>query len=198
MYEMMELLDELLSWMKKLNRPVIGFLQEGISKEMITSQIAPLSFIFPQDLLSLYMWRNGTRTPEGVTTDEVCFFPGYYFLSLDDAITNYKLLMNLKDDPRIIDDLKWKDAWFPIFTDAAGDYYAVDLGTNPVQESRVISCFSFAPPLGRLEYASLKHMMLTLLECYKTGVIFVDSKGFLDMDYDAIKSIATEYWPQFG
>jgi hypothetical protein len=184
--------------MKRLKRPVIDFLQEGICKDMIASKLEGLPFVFSQELLALYMWRNGTRITEGVTGGEVCFFPGFYLLAIDDAITEYRSLMNLKDDPRIIDDLKWKKAWYPVFSNAGGNFYAVELGTSPIQESPVVVCFIYEPPLGLVKYASLKHMMLTLLECYKTGVIFVDSKGFLDMDYDAIKSIATEYWPQFG
>lgn len=43
--------------------------------------------------------------------------PGFYLLSLQEAIASYKVFVS---------DARWRTGWFSVFADGGGDFYVVD------------------------------------------------------------------------
>lgn len=123
----------------------------------------------PADLEDLYSWRNGTRVEAGSDLDSVQFFPGFYLLSLDDALENYEGFRR---------DSRWDSAWLPVFANGGGDFYAV----NTAEGSGPIIGFIIDQSEHPVEYEGLGAMLETLADCFTEGVCFVDDRGYLEMD----------------
>jgi cell wall assembly regulator SMI1 len=70
----------------RLRRPVMQLLQPGLSREQIEKHEAKLQFKLTPDLVNLYRVRNGTAAREGDIIDDLWFFPGFYLLSLEEAV----------------------------------------------------------------------------------------------------------------
>lgn len=67
---------------------------------------------------SLYSWRDGTEIAGMRTLDDIHLFPGFYLLSLEDAVDNYRAFVS---------DQRWTRGWLPIFANGGGDFYVTDL-----------------------------------------------------------------------
>ena len=65
----------------------------------------------PDDLLALYKMSQGSDIKEGDKLELFHFFPGFYFMPLEDSFLDYNAL---KDDKR------WDSNWFPIFANGGG------------------------------------------------------------------------------
>ncbi|WP_017327062.1 SMI1/KNR4 family protein [Synechococcus sp. PCC 7336] len=180
---MFELMNEIFSILEEFNRPVVSYLDAGLQESFIYSEFEKLDLSPSKEMVEMYKWRNGTKYPQGVVLDDIYFFPGYYFFSLYDAIAQY---LAMRDDSR------WNKDWFPIFANGGGDFYAVDLALSDgsrapilrffVGENRVLS-----------EYRNLMFMFSAVLECFKSGVIFVSDEGYLDMDDIRFIEISQQY-----
>ena len=155
-------------------------LQAGRSAEAVRSSLGAVGLASAPELEALYVWRNGTSTAGGVTLDDIHLFPGFYLLSIEDAIMNYRAFMN---------DSRWRTGWLPIFANGGGDFYVLDLGslsTRPVRHFRIEE--SEHP----VEFTSLGAMLATLAAGFERGVFFVDSNGYLEMDDLAFGGLAAE------
>ena len=83
------------------------------------------------ELEALYGWRDGTATAAVGSVDDIHLFPGFYLMSIEDSIVNYRAFVT---DPR------WKPGWLPVFTNGDGDFYVVELRTDtesPVRHFRI-------------------------------------------------------------
>lgn len=167
--EMIEQLDRIYAQLERLGRDeVIRRLQPALTPDEIQRRLADIGLVAPQDVIELYSWHNGTRVEPGTYLDSVHFFPGFSFLSLDDAVRHY---VAFRDDER------WDRGWLPIFANGGGDFYAV------------VACSPF-PVVGFLidqrehpvEYESLDAMVSTLSESFDQGAFFVDQRGYLESD----------------
>ena len=161
-------LDVILSYLKELTRPVIERLEEGLSHEEIDRYLSKVSLTGTQDLYELFSWRNGTKVQKGDRLDDLHFFPGFYFMAFEDAISQYALIKS---------DVRWKLGWFPIFSNDGGDFYVVDLANGSANESPVIG-FMVNDSEHRIEYQSLTTMVATIRECFEKEVFFVDKNGY--------------------
>jgi cell wall assembly regulator SMI1 len=181
------ILDAILRHLERLDRSqLLARLQPGIPSADVRHALSRLGLAGSDDLLGLYEWHNGTRVPEGTALDDVHFFPGFYFLALDDATTNF---LAFRDDGR------WSSTWLPIFSNGGGDFYAVDCGTHSETLGAVIG-FMVDQIEQPVEYESLRSMMATLADCFEQGVFFVDRRGYLEMDYARHAEIARRHNPR--
>lgn len=121
-------------------------------------------------LSSLYGWRDGTTTTDVEAVDDIHLFPGFYLLSMEDAVANVEAFA---------EDSRWNPGWLPIFANGGGDFYLVDLGASPVGAIRHYRIEETEHPV---EFDSLEAMLATLAEAFDRGVFFVDSNGYLEMD----------------
>lgn len=157
-------------------------LQPGLHPEEISRQLNFAGFPDDADIETVYSWRNGTRTAD-VMLDEICFFPGFYLLSLEDAIANYRAFTS---------DSRWGAGWLPIFANGGGDFYFVDMKGEP---SGVVRHFRVEEIEHPIEFLSLSEMMRTLAAGFDRGVFFVDRSGYLEMEDRNFVELAAECNP---
>jgi len=174
-------LDSVFAQMKISKRPVVNYLQPGLSREYLLNATNELPDTFPDELVEMYLWKNGTHISSELITDQVCFFPGYYFLSIEDALYEYTQLISISNCPDIIEDIKWNKYWFPVFSNAAGDFYSVCLG-DVYNKSNVLKCFSYDLPFGQEAFATLSALMKTVYDCYREDIFYLGEDNLLKMN----------------
>jgi hypothetical protein len=174
--------DAIVSHLTRLRRPIAGMLQPPLAPERIAKLTRPLPFPLGRELLALYSVTNGTPVTHRRPLSDVWIFPGYYLLSLEEAIAEYR---SMRRAPQ------WEATWFPVLADNAGDYYVVGCGRGA---SRGVRNFLRGEPEHDVEYTSISAMLETFAECFAKGAFFV-RRGALDVDDDAHARIARRLNP---
>lgn len=183
-------LEYILDWLKR-NKPAFAFsLQPGLSPTEIQERVEDLPFSLPAEVYELYQWRNGVGYGD---EDFAGFFPGYVFLSLEKALDEHSRLLeeaeeiaeNLWIDPAEV----WKENWVPIFSDEE-DYLGIECLPEETTELPIF----YMSMSGECEkrYNSLKDMMLTISECYKTGAYHIVDEA-LNVDEGREELIRVQY-----
>jgi hypothetical protein len=163
-------LERIVAALAKLGRTeVLRRLLPGVPVETIRERFRGVGLQASSGLVALYSWHGGTAVTAGTSLDDVQFFPGFWFLSLDDAIANYVAFR---------DDMRWNSSWFPVFANGGGDFYAVWIR----EQGEPVVGFLVDEAEHPVEYASLASMCGTLADCFEEGVFYVDGRGFLEMD----------------
>lgn len=169
--------------LRGLSRVVLlDSLREGIPSETVRSLLARVGLESFPELEALYAWRNGTVT-ESVKLGEIDIFPGFYLLSLEDAILNYRTFVG---------DTRWQVGWLPLFADGGGDFYIIDLG---MESGRPVRGFWIEWGEHSVEFSSLNMMLRTVAMGFARGVLFLDSNGYLSMDFHEFEVLASEVDP---
>ena len=177
---------EVLTWLQKLERKtVVQALRPPIDRTRLESDLARLQLRPCEDLLAFYLWAGGTAAPTDGSLDDLHFFPGFYWLSWEDAVRNF---LTFRADAR------WRPGWFPVFANGGGDFYVVDCGERGGSRCGVIG-FLLGEREQLLEYESLTTMLATILDCYRTGCFFVDGRGYLEMVDASLAKIAKIHNP---
>ncbi|MBE1605678.1 hypothetical protein [Actinopolymorpha pittospori] len=118
--------------------------------------------------------------------DDIHIVPGFYLLSIQDAIANCRAFAT---------DSRWTPGWLPLFANGGGDFYVLDLSSpsgSPVRHFRI------EEPEHPIEFGSLRALLTTLAEAFERGVFFVDPNGYLEMDDVVFGELATELNPDVG
>lgn len=172
-------LERIFTWHKQRGRKVVDLLQPGLTAQMVTDRKAP--FVLNDDLLLLYTWHNGTRVSQEYILNDHYFIPGYYLMSLDDALDSYH---------NLIANTNWQKCWFPILTSGGGDYY----GVGQEQQGHVINYIRGYPD-HPVKYLNITTMMQTVAQCYECGAYYLDERGFFKVNADAERRIAKKLNP---
>lgn len=155
---------------QRLGRQVLlRSLRAGLPSEAVQVELGVVGLVGPPELEVLYGWRDGTST-EHVVLDDVHLLPGFYLLSVADAVATYQAFAS---------DSRWRTGWLPVFANGGGDFYVLDLGalgSSPVRHFRIDE--SEHP----IEFSSLVSMLVALAQAFEQGVFFVDPSGYLEMD----------------
>ena len=163
-----------------LNREaLLRSLQVGLSAETVRSFLESVGFSSMIEVEALYKWKNGTSTA-GMTLDDITLFPGFYLLSIEDAIANYRTFVT---DPR------WRTEWLPLFANGGGDFYVLDLRSSLAGQVRHFRIDESDHPV---EFASLAAMLTTLAVAFERGIFFVDANGYLEMNDLDFGTLAAE------
>lgn len=175
-------LERILKWLKKNQNDTE--LQSGLLIREIDEKVAELPLKLPKEVYELYQWRNGTA-------NDVEFFPGYWFLSLELAVDIYCRNMNIEkklqepyennNDLELLTHIEtWNQYWFPIF-ELSGQFYFVNCSDISKDTGTV---WNFFPEFGypELSYETLTAMMFTIAECYETGAYYLDDEDCLEKD----------------
>lgn len=133
---------------------------------------------------TLYAWRNGTETSGVESLDDIQLFPGFYFLSIQDAVKNYQ---------SFLPDERWQPGWLPLFANGGGDFYVVELSGDMVG---VVRHFRIDESEHPIEFESICDMIQTIAAAFKRKVIFVDSESNLEMDDLTYAAVAAELNPR--
>jgi cell wall assembly regulator SMI1 len=184
MNEISPALTRITRGLERLDRRVLlGELQAGLHEADIRAKLAGAALLPVEQLLELYAWRNGTRN-SGASLDDVQIFPGFYLLSLDDALANYRAF--------VADD-RWAMGWLPLFANGGGDFYVLDLSHDSEAPVRHFRIDEREHPV---EYHSLGDFINTIAEAFARSVFFVDERGFLEMDDLQFAGLAAELNPE--
>lgn len=70
------------------------------------------------ELEGVFAWHDGIDFPPDVPADDFHVFPGFYMLSLDEAVASCDTYVS---------DRRWNPGWLPLFANGGGDFYVVDL-----------------------------------------------------------------------
>jgi tetratricopeptide (TPR) repeat protein len=167
--------------LKRLRRPAARLLQPGKSDAAIAEVAALLPFKLTKELVELFRTTNGTDAKQGSTLDDLSFFPGYYLLSLEDAVSEYR---------KVKRERQWKKGWFPFFANGAGDYYVVSC--EPATQG--VIGFLRGEPDQPVEYASVTAMFATLAKCFEEGAFYTKKREF-EIDDDKHRHIAMSLNP---
>jgi hypothetical protein len=164
-------------------RALLDAMREGLPIESVRSSLGAEGLASSLEIELLYGWRNGTSTVGVDAVDDVHLFPGFYFLTLQDALANYRAF---RSNPR------WEPAWLPIFANGGGDFYVLDSNLAGGGQIRHFRIESYEHPV---EFGSLSALANTLGEAFERGVFFVDSDGYLEMDDLLFGRLAAELNP---
>lgn len=165
--------------------PLLRSLQSGLSDSTVQSSLDGVGLSTPPELEALYGWHDGTST-SGVVLDDIHLFPGFYLLSLEDALANYRAFVT---------DSRWTAGWLPIFANGGGDFYVLDLSSSAVSPVRHFRIEESEHPI---EFGSLGALLATLAAAFARGVFFVDPHGYLEMDDLTFGELAAELNPDVG
>lgn len=172
---------------QRLDRLVLQqALQPGLPAEAVSDALGEVGLHATPELETLYAWRNGTSTAGIAAVDDIHLFPGFYLLSLEDALANYRAFVT---------DSRWTTGWLPLFANGGGDFYVVDLGSPPAAPVRHFRIDESEHPI---EFNSLGALLTTLAEAFERDIFFVDPSGYLEMDDVAFGELAAELNPDVG
>lgn len=173
------------SWFQARSLPLSELLQSGLQAILIDTLIKDLPFSFPEELAELYSWCNGTTLSQEYNLNAHYFLPGYYLLSLQDAL-HYYLTYSTSDS--------WDHSWFPIMASGSGDFYVINCGGKGQKNNSVLN-FIRGEYNTPLVYLNIHAMLLTIAECYEVGAYFIDELGFLKVDYELEAAISLKHNP---
>jgi cell wall assembly regulator SMI1 len=182
---MFRVLDGIVQHLRRLDRRVPELLQRGLTRPEIQALEATLPFSFTEELVIVYEWRNGTKSESGDILDELNFFPGFYFPPLQEAI---EIFHERKNAPQ------WREGWFPLFADGAGDFYIIPCAQEPQDAAEVIG-FLHGEPQQIAEYESIMSMVLTLNAAYAENAFYLDADDTLEIDDSRYHLIANRFNP---
>lgn len=182
--------------LKKNNAAVVNFLKPGVNETKLSELSEIFQFELPNSIKDVYKWQNGTDDIENKTIGESSFFPGYVFLSLDDAKLTYLESMELKG---------WDRKYFPVFSSGGGDFLLVNCDRSDLDFEKL---FFYSPSDPHMEdgiaskYDNIGCFFKTIYECLEKGCIEVNkNNGWIDIkDYNIMLKISyqnnllSEYW----
>ncbi len=140
--------------------------------EQLERELAP--YKLPESLRALFLWHNGADSP-------LAIFPPYEFLSLAEAIWEYRLQREIDPGSE-----GWNPLWFPLFS-FDGDYCIVILSEEPKQTSEVYESIRGDTELI-LKYPSVESILKTAVECFSSGVYSYEDE-YLYYDEDLLKQV---------
>lgn len=185
--ELTESLATIESALGRLGREhLLRLLQNGLSVNVVRSKLDAVGLSSTPELETVYGWRNGTASDAPAILDDIQLLPGFYLLSLDDAVTNYRAFA--------VDD-RWMLGWLPVFANGGGDFYIIDLtpaGAGAVRR------FWIDEAEHPVEFSSLGAMMTTLARGFERGIFYVDPQGYLEMDDVVFGRLAMEMNPDIA
>ncbi len=173
-------LEKLFAIFTEYNRPVVHLFQDGIDLTYKFKE-KKLKYIPSRELLDLYNWKNGTKLLEGYSYNDMDFFPGFYFLSLESSLkaaqSTNKGITFLK--PFIKNRKIWKPSFFPIFSNLDNSYLIIDLDnqSSPVYffSEEIIQDQNSLP----MYYSSISNLISTILKCYQDKIYNIAESGIV-------------------
>jgi hypothetical protein len=186
MQEIAESVENIFRQLSNLSRPLVQRRRAGLSISHIADQFHRLGLTSPDDLIELYLVSDGTTTGTGDILGEIAFFPGFYWMTLGEAVENYLAFHN--DD-------RWDRSWFPVFASGGGDFYNVNCNSSSDLFGSVVG-FMLGFDDHMIEFGSVASMLATIDESFRQGAFFVRD-GYLEADYPRMREIRTKVDPVF-
>ena len=191
-------LEILMKNLKLLNAPVLELLNppaEQIHISNLFNEYFPGTPIH-EDIFDIFLWHNGTATDYQSPATKFYIIAGFLFNSINEMESTLYTL-------DFIYEFKQK-GFIPLFSNGHGEHLAINLKdySNNPGSSKVfhLSTTEIFPELYTSIYDSFYQMFITVNECFKQGVYFIDGKGLMDFDFKRYYKISgemnpnSEYW----
>jgi cell wall assembly regulator SMI1 len=176
-------LDRILKWHEQHKTPVASVLRKGLTKEEIHKATEWLGFSLPDEVVTLYEWRNGMKAGT-----DAPFIWYHDFMSLEAIRDEYRKLTVTWPF------YDWSNNWLPLFQ-FEGEYYFVACTKEPSPALPVRFHMSEETEHPAV-YTSLTSMMLTAAECFESGAVTLANKdGALKEDIRKIAEIHRKHNP---
>jgi len=170
--------------LQQLRVPAAQLLNPGLPSAKFEVALASRGLTAGPDLVALYGWHDGTKVGAGAILNDLHLVPGFYFLSLEEALEIHR---------QFVDEFQVNPLWFPIMADGSSGYSFVDCSQ---EEKQPVRHFTFEDENHEVEFASIGDMLATIAEAYDRGIFFVGQDGWLDMDWDAYWTLAANCNPR--
>lgn len=186
---LIDYLEKIYSFLLNNQFPSVKLLRKGVESDFVSRKLKHYQEIkVNSELLKLFSWRNGTEHNEETNLDSMHFTPGFYLISIDEAIAFYDEMSILKT---------WQEGWLPFMTNGAGDFYLVDLSEKSDNYGKVIG-FLRGEPEHDYEFESITSMMNSFHHAIVGDVVFITNDGYLEMNDEAFIPIAREFNPNIA
>ncbi|RNL82419.1 SMI1/KNR4 family protein [Halostreptopolyspora alba] len=184
--------DELGVLVDKLNdlgHPVVQWFVPGSSPSRVEEF---LGSGVPEEVVAWFGWCDGIEFHPGQTMDDIKIIPGYFPISLEEAVgvrdTVEEIIGNADEDDANYSVLG--EHWIPILDDGGGGSYAAVWG--PGQSPSVASVLHEVPT--EIEFPSLERMVAFFNECYRRGAFYVEDHGGLGMNPERCDELHSEFF----
>ena len=122
-------LDTLLGTLQRVDPPQAALLAGGLDRDLIAARLSALPVKFAAEVEEYFSWRDGLRRDRDT---EYELFPEAVMLSLDEALTDYRMLCdiarNISQQAGVPLATVWDERWLPLFRHPAGGAYHVTVG----------------------------------------------------------------------
>ena len=184
-------LERILGCLQVQSPQMVQSLQPGLTSTEIAA-IADLPFQLPTEVVELYQWRNGSSYEPRCCE----LLPSYCFLSLDEAINNYKLTIDIVSSIEENWQEYFNPSWLPLFSED-GNFYVVACNSDPSKPAPILYYSNEYLDSGQeSEFDSLTDMLLAVAECWEQGAYYADSYGYPEWDEAKEIQIHLKYHPQ--
>lgn len=172
--------------LSRLGRPIAARRKSGADERSISEKLSLCGLQSPPDFAEAYRLCDGTETAEGDALDEIQFFPGYYWMSLDEALATYDALTR---------DGQWNANWLPVFASGGGDFYSVICDPKSRDFGSVVG-FILGEDDHMVEFVDITALLKTVERSFSEGAFFV-TDGYLEANYSKMRAIARSIQPHF-
>ncbi|NJK65073.1 MAG: hypothetical protein HC921_22285, partial [Synechococcaceae cyanobacterium SM2_3_1] len=145
--------------------------QNGLSREEITSLLKDFPYQLPEEVITLYVWANGSRYSWWYTDDLV---PSFRMLPLNEALETYDQRVELNAPDYEV----WDPKWFPLFEFNGDEFLFVTASETQFPSSPVESIF-LEEGTPNYRYISLAAMVASVAEAYELEAFSIDMEGKL-------------------
>lgn len=163
-----EKLNTIVEYLTKLNCPIVNLLQSPLENEEIDKLMVDIPISLPNDVISLFKWRNGVDANKDNYIGATKLFPRAAFYEFSHCINRYKEGAGREQ--------YWDSSKFMIFESGAGEMYLIEcnpdsqnFGTIYLYDLCAIEFDTLIPI-----YASVASLLDTVLECYSNGIYTCD------------------------
>lgn len=134
-----QLLVELEQRWRRLDAPILGVLQEGLSEGAIDTRTRTIGLHLPDEARAWWMRHDGAVPRDGASTSRL-IGGGLEWITLDEAVRGYQRMRSLAHEaatspfegsPDGQADYWWHPMWFPLAVTGSGGLMACDCSTPP-------------------------------------------------------------------
>jgi hypothetical protein len=150
-----------------LGRALGDRLAQGLPRETIVERARREGLDLPGEVVDLFAWRDGSNP--GHAMGALWLLPGYYLLSLDEALSNRAALREFRPD-----------GWLPLLSDGGPCVLAVQC--RGPGYGRVLHYDPEGDDAGAVMFPNLEAMLSAIEEALASAAFLVDDDGYLEQD----------------